>query len=355
VKSQHLVEAALRRGLGIDSASQSDPIMLFLTEQDVKDALAGGDAFKEAVDVIEQVFRQQSAGTTYHLKRYTMTHPAHPGHLWHNIRMLPGMVPELGAAAVRVYSGYRGTNRSEVICLFDWADMRMSAIISDFYLHAVRTSAPYGVAAKYLARSDASTLGIIGTGRYARGMASAICAVRPIKKIQAYSRDPANVQSFCDTMRARLGIDVVACSAGRDAVRDADIVVTATSGNTIVLEADWLEPGMLVMSLAPGEFGEQTVLRSRVFLSAIDQVLGDDPPRKPFDSLVAGGRFGPNDVVADLCDVVAGKKPGRGAEEEIILYECPGLGLLDAGIGHWVYQRAQGLGLGTEMPFGEEI
>jgi ornithine cyclodeaminase/alanine dehydrogenase-like protein (mu-crystallin family) len=140
--------------------------MLFLSEQNVKDALSGGNAFKDAVDVIERVLEQQSAGTTYHLKRYTMTHPNHPGHLWHNIRMLPAMVPELGAAAVRVYSGYRGTNRSEIICLFDWQDMRMSAIISDFFLHAIRTSAPYGVAAKYLSRSDASTLGIIGSGRY---------------------------------------------------------------------------------------------------------------------------------------------------------------------------------------------
>ena len=145
----------------------------------------------------------------------------------------------------------------------------------------------------------------------------------------------------------------MACSSGRDAVRNADIVITATSGNTIVFEADWLEPGMLLMSLAPGEFDEQTVLRSRVFLSAIDQVLGDDPPRKPFASLLADGRFGPNDVAADLCDVVAGKKPGRAGDDEIILYECAGLGLLDAGIGHWVYQRALSRRLGTEMPFGE--
>ena len=329
-------------------------MMLFLTEQDVKEALKSGDAYKEAVDVIEQVFRQQSDGTTYHLKRYTMTHPAHPGHLWHNIRMIPGMVPELGAAAVRVYSGYRGTNRSEVICLFDWTDMTMSAIISDFHLHAIRTSAPFGVAAKYLARADAGTLGIVGTGRYARGMAQAVCAVRSIKKLQVYSRDPANVRRFCDLMAAKLGIDVVPCGSGREAVRNADIAITATSGNTIVFEADWLEPGMLLMSLAPGEFDAQTALRARVYLSAIEQVLGDTPPRKPFDSLVASGSFGANDVVADLCDVVAGKKPGRAADDEIILYECAGLGLLDAGIGHWIYQRARSLGLGTEMPFGEE-
>jgi alanine dehydrogenase len=328
--------------------------MLFLSEQDVKTALSGDDAYKEAVDVIERVFVQQSAGTTHHLKRTTMTHPDHPGHLWHNIRILPGMVPELGAAAVRVYSGYRGTNRSEVICLFDWQDMRMSAIISDFHLHAIRTSAPYGVAAKYLSRSNSRTLGIIGTGRYARGMVQAVSAVRPIARVQVYSRNPANVRSFCDAMRETLGIDVVACSSGREAVRDADIAITATSGNTIVFEADWLEPGVLLMSLAPGEFDGQTVLRSRVYLSAVDQVLGDNPPRKPFDSLVAAGQFGPDDVVADLCDVVAGKKPGRSNDEEIILYECAGLALLDVGIGHWIYRRALSQGLGTEMPFGEE-
>jgi len=328
--------------------------MLFLTEQDVKDALAGDDVYREAVDVITQVFEQQSSGTTYHLKRYTMTHPNYPGHLWHNIRILPGMVPELGAAAVRVYSGYRGTNKSEVICLFDWADMRMSAIISDFYLHAVRTGAPYGAAAKYLARTDARTLGIIGSGRYARAMAQAVCAVRTIKRIQVFSRNPANVHSFCEAMRAALGIEVTPCTSGREAVRHADIAITATSGNTIVFAADWLEPGMLVMSLAPGEFDETTVLRSRVYLSAIDKALGDDPPRQPFAGLVAAGRFGRNDVAAEFCDVVAGKAAGRMSEQEIILYECAGLGLLDAGIGQWVYQRARSRGLGTEMPFGED-
>jgi alanine dehydrogenase len=327
--------------------------MLFLTERDVKDALTGGDAYKEAVAVIERVLAQQSAGTTHHLKRTTMTHPQHPGHLWHNIRMLPGMAPDLGAAAVRLYSGYRGTNRSEIICLFDWDDMRMSAIISDVYLHAIRTAAPYGVAAKYLARKGARTLGIIGSGRYARGMAQAVCAVCPIETIQVYSRNPDNVRGFRDEMRAALGIEVVACASGRDAVRGADIMITATSGNQIVFEADWLTPGTLLMSLAPGEFGEDTVLRSRVYLSAPEQVLGDDPPRKPFNTLVASGKFGPGDVVADICDVVTGKKPGRNTDDEIILYESAGLALLDVGIGQWVYQRAKSRGLGTEMPFGE--
>jgi ornithine cyclodeaminase len=328
--------------------------VLFLTEKDVKHALEGQNTYREAVDVIERVLKQQSDGSTYHLKRYTMEHPHHRGHLWHNIRILPGMVPEIGAAAVRVYSGYRGTNKSEVICLFDWSDMEMVAIISDYHLHAIRTASPYGVAAKYLSRSDSSTLGIIGTGRYAQGMAQAVCAVRPINKIKVYSRDPANVRSFCASMEAALGIEISAASSGREAVRNTDIMITATSGNTIVFEGSSLEPGVLFMSLAPGEFDEDTVLRSRVFLSGSEQVLGDNPPRKPFNTLLASGKFKPEDVVAELGDVVAGKKSGRLSADDIILYESPGMGILDAGIGHWVYNRARKKGLGTELPFGEE-
>lgn len=328
--------------------------MLFLTEDDVKRAIEGPDAAAEAVSLIEQVLRQQSEGSTYQLKRTTVTHPQHPGHLWHNLRILPGMAPGLGAAAVRVYSGYRGTNRSEVICLFDWSDMGMSAIISDYHLHAIRTASPYGVAARYLARADADTLGIIGTGRYARGMARAVCAVRPIRRIQVYSRDPANVRAFVETMSRSLGIEVVPAASGREAVRGCAIMITATSGNTIVFEGSWLEPGALYMSLAPGECDEATVLRSRVFLSATDQVLGDNPPRKPFNTLLESGRFGAADVAAEFCDVVSGKVPGRGSDDEILFYECPGMAILDVGIGQWVYQRARDKGLGTEMPFGEE-
>ncbi len=83
-------------------------------------------------------------------------------------------------------------------------------------------------------------------------------------------------------------------------------------------------------------------------------MLGDNPPRKPFNTLLSSGKFKPEDVVAEFGDVVFGKKPGRQGADETILYESPGMGILDAGIGHWVYHRARAKGLGTEMPFGEE-
>ena len=74
-----------------------------------------------------------------------------------------------------------------------------------------------------------------------------------------------------------------------------------------------------------------------------------------FASLVASGRFtAERDVVAELCDGVAGKKRGRESADDIMLYESPGMGILDVGIGNWVYGRARKLGLGVEMPFGVE-
>ena len=329
--------------------------MLFITEQDVVAALEGRRVYQEIVEEIEEVFRQQGLGSTYHLHRLTMEHPNHPGHLWHNIRILPGMVPGIGAAAVRLYSGYKGTNRSEIICLFDWEDMGMVAIISDYHLHAIRTAAPYGVAVKYLAPPNAKQIGIIGTGRYARGQVQAACAVRGIRKIKAYSRSAQNRKTFCEEMQEVLGIEVLPTESGREAIEGADIIITSTSGNTIVLEGDWLRPGVLVMSVAPGEFDERTVERSRVILAGTNQVLGDTPPRKPFSSLVASGKFTKEDVAAEFHDVVIGKKPGRLSEDEITLFESPGMGILDVGVANYVYRLAKGKGIGTELPFGEKI
>ena len=84
-------------------------------------------------------------------------------------------------------------------------------------------------------------------------------------------------------------------------------------------------------------------------------MLGDDPPRKPFSTVLADGRFRPEDVCAEFCDVVAGKTPGRASPEDIILYESPGMGILDAAIGRWILDRARAGGLGTELPLGEAL
>src|SRR2546423_13600769 len=122
--------------------------MLFLTEKDVKRALEGASAYREAVEVIERVMTQQSEGTTFHLKRYTMEHPHHRGHLWHNIRILPGMVPELGAAAVRGFLGYPGANKTGVVCFFCWSGMEKGGICFVYHFPWVRPGSPFVVCSK---------------------------------------------------------------------------------------------------------------------------------------------------------------------------------------------------------------
>ena len=126
--------------------------------------------------------------------------------------------------------------------------------------------------------------------------------------MKAYSRSAENRKKFCEEMEAALGVEAVPVETGREAVEGADIMITSTSGNTIVFEGDWLEPGVLFMSVAPGEIDEETVLRStRVILAATDQVLYDKPPRKPFPALLESGKFREEDVAAEFCDVVVGR------------------------------------------------
>ena len=170
-----------------------------------------------------------------------------------------------------------------------------------------------------------------------------------------YSRDPGNVRRYCDDMTAALGIPVYPAPDARAAVRGAGIAILATSGNQMVFTADSLEPGMLVLSLAPGEFDARTLLESRVVLSAPDQALGDTPPRQPFATLLAQGTFTRQSVAAELCEVVAGTARGRTSDEDAIVYVCPGMGILDAAIGRWILDRARAGGLGTELPLGEAL
>lgn len=329
--------------------------MLIVTEPEVQSLLAEPDAHAAAVAAVEAVLREEASRRVVQLRRITMTHPDHPGHLQHNVRILPAMVPGAGVAAVRVYSGHQGTNQSEVICLFDWADMRMVAIVSDHALHPVRTAAPFAVAARHLALPGPLEVGIVGSGRYARSLLQSVCAVREVSRVRVYSRDPANVRRFCDAMTAVTGIAVRAAPSAREAVRGAGIAILATSGNQVVFTAENLEPGMLVLSLAPGEFDPRTLLEARVVLSAPDQALGDTPPRQPFATLLAQGAFTREHVAAELCDVVAGTARGRASEADSIVYVCPGMGILDAAIGRWVLDRARERGLGVELPVGEAL
>src|SRR5207245_6693218 len=127
--------------------------------------------------------------------------------------------------------------------LFDMATGDLIAVIQADRLGQQRTGAASGVATKYLARADASTIGIVGAGWQAASQLEAVCAVRSIRRIRCSGRDKARRDAFAKKMTSVLGVKVEAARSAEEAIRDADIAIAATNAPQPVILGDWLHAG----------------------------------------------------------------------------------------------------------------
>ena len=235
--------------------------------------------------------------------------------------------------------------------LFDVSG-ELLAITEADTLGQIRTGAASGIATKYMAREDATTAAIIGTGWQARSQIEAVCAVRPIERVHAWGRSRERLEQFCTEMSERLSIPVEPAASAREAVAGADVVCTMTSANTPVLEGAWLSPGTHVNAAGSNrgnaaEIDVETVRRAAaVALEDIAQAhveAGDLLPA------IAEGAFSWDDAVT-LADIVAGTTPGRPSAEAITLFDSLGIGLWDLAVANHVYARALERGRGNRLP-----
>jgi ornithine cyclodeaminase/alanine dehydrogenase-like protein (mu-crystallin family) len=229
--------------------------------------------------------------------------------------------------------------------------MELAALISDHLVHAVRSTAPCGVMAKYLAREYASTLALIGSGRLARWAAEAVCAVRPIRDLRVWSPTPAHRRECVDYLQSRLGasIRVREVESNEAAIRGAEIVTAATKSLEPVIKGEWLSPGCTVLSNTPEEVDQETFLRGKIVTTYNDGILSHVPPYYSLVELVESGKLSEADFSAELGDIVAGNIPGRTSREEIFVGLNPAFGVLDAATAEFVYRRAKVMGVGTEL------
>src|SRR5579875_2744615 len=175
--------------------------MLLLTESEVE-SLVGFADMPQALDLVEQAYRAKAAGRVAFHPRLTLQYPPETGYYDGTaIRLMAGIVPELGSAAMRVYSIYHpapsdaaGPRRLDYVMrdetLLYWRhdrDMELAAIMADRRMMNLRTAAPTGVATRALAREDARVLGVIGAGRHAPWQIAAVCAARAIGEVRVYS------------------------------------------------------------------------------------------------------------------------------------------------------------------------
>lgn len=309
--------------------------MLFLSDDDVRQVLSMDDAI-EAVTTAFVEAADPASSNFLRRRMYLDTT---------RFNILGGALASTRRAAVKVYAG----GGEFWVMLFDEKG-RLLATISSRFASLYRTGAATGVATQWLSRKDSVTLGILGTGVQATAQVEAIARVRPLQQVRAWSPTPEHVAAFASRMSEVIGVEVVAAAGPQEAVRDMDVVVTATKSFNPVLEGSWLAPGAHVNLMGANQIHRREAHES-VFARS-DLVTVDDREQAGMESgdilaAIDAKIIRWHDVV-ELHEVVGGRIEGRSSAEQVTLFKSLGVGIWDVAISSMIYDRAKAQGLGTE-------
>ncbi len=318
---------------------------LLLSESDVRALLT----MPIALDAVEQSFLRLAEGSAILHPRQRL-HPPHGAYLHY----MAAADSASGYMGMKLYTSARGGLRF-VVPLFRTATGELVALIEADYLGQMRTGAASGIATKVLARQDAHTVGIVGTGLQACTQLEAVAAVRKLERIRAFGRNPERRAQFCREMSGKLGLLVEPAVSAEEAVRGADIVIAATTSTAAVVLGKWLAPGMHVNAIGANfpqkrELDDEAV--SRASLIAVDSIeqsrqeAGDLIQAFVGDELRWSG-------VRELAGIVARRVRGRSSDDEITLFKSSGIALWDVAVAARVFELAQEKQLGTRIPLWE--
>ena len=314
---------------------------LILNEAEVADLLDMGST----LDAVEAALRAQAEGRATNRARRRVMMPGS------GLNFMAAGFPESGLSGIKVYSVSRGGARFYTM-LFDAESGELLCIMQSDKLGQMRTGAASGVSVRHLARPDASTLGMYGSGWQAESQLEAIAAVRDLSRVIVYSRREESRKEFAARMSERLGMEVET-TANADEPAAQDIVVTITSSREPVLLGEWLRPGTHVIAagsnfLSKSEIDPETVRRASFVCVDSREELGLEAGDllRPLES----GAIFP-EVVYELGQVIAGQVPGRRGPEDITLFASQGLALEDIAAARVVYDRAVAQDMGRDIEF----
>jgi ornithine cyclodeaminase len=326
--------------------------MLVLNQSEVNQLLPMG----ACIDVMASALATLARGDAVLPLRTVLVYPDGTG----AFAVMPaylGTPKTVGAKVVTVVPGNHGTefdSHQGAVLLFDSNNGSLVAILDATPVTAIRTAAVSGVATRELARENASSLAILGSGVQAFTHLEAMCAVRPIKTLRVYSRNHANCQRFADVAREKFNLDASVASSGEDAGRNADIICTTTSSSEPVLFGDWVSPGAHINAVGSSqrtarELDSAAVIRSRLYVDRRESALNESG-----DMLVPlkAGDITPDHIVGEIGDLLIGRAPRRGNDQEITLFNSLGLAIEDLAAASYVYDQAVRRGIGTNVALG---
>lgn len=220
--------------------------------------------------------------------------------------------------------------------VFEARTGQLAAILFDRgYLTELRTAAAGAVAARYLASSLIDKVAVIGSGFQARFQLRALAEVRNFKRVAVWSRHPENVRRYIEEMSSVFpSVVFLQAESAEGAVREADLVITATPSRQPIVRAEWLKPGMHITAMGsdgPGKqelYPEVLARADRLFCDSIAQCrrLGE------VHHALEAGLIDEKKITGELGEIILGRKPGRQADHEVTVADLTGLGVQDAAV-----------------------
>ncbi|MBI4637152.1 MAG: ornithine cyclodeaminase family protein [Candidatus Rokubacteria bacterium] len=260
----------------------------------------------------------------------------------------------LGAKVVTYFAGNRARGQPTIhatYLLMDGTTGQPLALLEGTFLTALRTGAASALAARHLARPDAGRIVCFGAGVQAGFQLRCLAAVVPLAGVAVVGRDPLRARQFAEAMGRELDVPVEVARDARAAVREADIVVCATTSSTPVLFGADLKPGAHVDAVGAfrpdaREVDTEVVRRARVVVDTYEGALGEAG-----DILIPlrEGAVSREHIAAELAELVAGSRRGRGDAAEVTLFKSVGWALEDLAAARLAYGRARARGIGTEV------
>jgi ornithine cyclodeaminase/alanine dehydrogenase-like protein (mu-crystallin family) len=307
---------------------------LYLTEEDVEAVFGIGDA----LEAVEGSFRRQASGEIENRPRYRLR--LKEGRL----AVMAAADLGLGVAGVKTYAaGPEGAKF--VLVLFHAVDHHVLAVIEADQLGRLRTGAASGVAAKYLAKEGAISLGVIGCGRQAETQIAAIrAALTGVATTVVFCRDPRRREAFANAVGAE------AAESHQEAAAQ-DVVVTITTSKDPVLRGEWLQPGALVCAAGANVPQHRELDNAVLERAAFVCCDSREDARLESGDLIEPVAQGVLDwlEVHELCEVVAGEVPGRQSEDDIVVFKSNGIAAWDIAAGAAAVARAHERDVGTDL------
>jgi alanine dehydrogenase len=322
---------------------------LLLTEEHVKSVLP----MRDLISSMESAVARFSSGEVQQPVRTVLTVGAQRA--WWGL--MPAYVndpPTMGAKLVTVFNSNaaRGLpTHLAMIVLFDPDTGALQALMDGRFITEARTAAVSAVSARYLARPEACTLAIIGTGVQARSHLEAYAEVRQLRDVRVWSPNAASRERFVDEMQPHARVPLRATPTADDAVRGADLVVLATSSPAPVVHVSWIAPGSHIVSVGAcrpdqREMSPDLVALGRLYVDSRAAALVESGD---IVMGIAEKRFGPDHIAGEVGELVLGRAQGRQSDDQITIFKSLGMAVEDVATADLVYRRALEEGVGSQQ------